>query len=87
MEREVKYKCTQVPFSETRYEVILTYDVWQEDERCYGQDRHRFTCSTIEKAKEEIAEDRYAKRHLAGRVFVRSSVIVREVKYTTIVKF
>lgn len=87
MEHEIKYKCTPIKEDETRYEVIFTYDIWQDDENCWGQDRHRVTCSTTEAAEKYIAEDWYAKRHLAGRIFVRSSVIVRKVEYTTIAKF
>ena len=38
-------------------------------------------------AEKVIAEDWYAHKHLAHRVFQRTSVIVRKIEYTTIAEF
>lgn len=84
---EIKYKCTPIKEEETKYEVIFTYAVWSDCDQCYGEDRHRVTCSTREGAEKVIAEDWYAHKHLAGRIFRRTSVIVRKVEYTTIARF
>lgn len=83
MAHEIKYKVRRPEEKRTNYELTFIYEVWSEFDKCWCEDVYHTYARDLDKAREIIEKDLYAKRHPG---MTRTEIYIRKVEYTLIQK-